>query len=106
MRISIGLILCAALAACVAPPPSGMEPGLPLAWKDFTGTSRPPEQAGLAIGGCMTEGDRWAQDRAERTMTPAARMSGYAPYMMGAIAEGRRNHILACMRSAGWEPAA
>lgn len=109
MRISIGLVLAAALSAC-APmypePPPGFEPGLPVAWKDFTGTGRGDAQMLQARDGCILEGDRWASDRAERTMTPAARMSGYAPAMMGAIDEGRRNLILRCMRAAGWEPAA
>lgn len=108
MRKVIGLVLCTALAACVAepPPPPGMEPGLPAAWKDFTGTRRGQEQADAAIGACVNEGDRWASDRAQRTMSPAAQMSGYAPYMMGAIAQGRVTHIVNCMRTAGWEPAA
>jgi hypothetical protein len=109
MRISIGLVLCAALAAC-APmypePAPGFEPGLPMAWKDFTGTRRSDAQMIQARDGCILEGDRWASDRAERTMTPAAQMSGYAPSMMGAIAQGRLTHIVNCMRSAGWEPAA
>ncbi|WP_165585480.1 hypothetical protein [Roseococcus sp. SYP-B2431] len=120
MRISIGPIrgpirgpilaaaLTAALAAC-APiypePPPGLEPGLPLAWKDFTGTRRGDAQMAQARDACILEGDRWAGDRAERTMTPAAQMSGYAPAMMAAIDEGRRAHILRCMRFAGWEPA-
>lgn len=108
MRMSTGLVLAAALAACAPiypePPPPGFEPGLPAVWKDFTGTRRGDEQMVQARDACILEGDRWANDRAERTMSPAAQMSGYAPSMMAAIDEGRRTHILNCMRTAGWEP--
>jgi len=111
MRTSIGPILSAiviaGLAACAPmPPPADFDPGLPLAWKDFTGTRRGDAQMEQALDGCVLEGNRWADDRAARTMTPAAQVSGYAPAMMGAIEEGRRNLILRCMRTAGWEPAA
>lgn len=107
MKIATGLVLAAALAACapVYPePPLGFEPGLPPLWKDFTGTRRGEAQMVQARDACMLEGDRWASDRANRTITPAAQMSGYAPAMMAAIDEGRRTHIVNCMRTAGWEP--
>ena len=107
MRIVTSLVLAAALAACapMPPPDPGFEPGLPLAWKDFTGTGRNDAQLAQARDGCVTEANQWANDRAQRTITPAAEMSGYAPAMMSAIDAGRHNLILRCMRTAGWEPA-
>lgn len=105
MRISIGLVLALAACAPMYPePPPGFEPGLPLVWRDLTGTQRSDAQLADARTGCILEGDRWAADREARTMTPAAQMSGYAPYMMGAIGQGRITHIVNCMRTAGWEP--
>ena len=105
---ALAAALMTALAACAPmtpPPPLGFEPGLPLAWKDFTGTRRGEAQLVPARDGCILEGDRWANERAERTITRATELSGYAPAMMGAIAQGRINHIMGCMRTAGWEPA-
>lgn len=104
--LALGVALCASLAACVPmPPPAGFDPGVTIAWKDFTGTRRGEDQLAAAREACVLQGDHWANDRAARTMTPAARMSGYAPAMMGAIDEGRHQFILRCMRTAGWEPA-
>ncbi len=107
MRIVTSLVLAAALAACapMPPPDPGLAPGLPPAWKDFTGTRRGDAERVQAQTGCVAEADQWANDRVQRTITPAAEMSGYAPAMMGAIDAGRHNLILRCMRTAGWEPA-
>ncbi|WP_424812929.1 hypothetical protein [Roseococcus sp. YIM B11640] len=84
----------------IAPPP--LEPAL---WRDFTGTRRDEAQMAQARDGCILEGNRWADDRAARTLTQQAYMSGWAPRMEAAIAQGRVQHILNCMRTAGWEPA-